>query len=118
MTIRELAVGVAVGIAAAFLRMVYIFFPMFNLLDLVVFGVAGYGVGRTRPKRRWLSFALIILPALAFIGFVLVNLGPQKVAEGVGIGHAYAAVLIPAATGIGLLVSGRGNGGLRWAGGA
>ena len=107
MKLRELAVWALVGFGAASLRVAYVFFPFTNLVDVVVFGFAGYALGRTHPTNRWVSFILVVMPAFAFIVVILTVLGPHKLSQGVGIGHLYGAVLIPLAAGLGLLAAGR-----------
>lgn len=109
MRFRDLALALAVGIVAAVLRLGYVVFPLFNVVDAVLFGAAGYGVGRTRPGSRWASFILVVLPALAFVAFVLIVVGPTKPHEGVGVGHLYAVVVIPVAAGLGFWAAGRGE---------
>ena len=109
MKLRDIVIAGLVGVGAAVLRLVCLFFPLMNLVDVVVFGLAGYGVGRTNPTRRWASFLLVVLPALACIAVMLVILGTDKLRNGVGTGHLYGALLIPVAAGVGFLAASRGE---------
>jgi hypothetical protein len=116
MTLRDVALGSCVGILAAVLRFFYMFFPLMNLLDVMVFGIAGYGMGRSSPTSKWPASILLVLPTMLLISFWLSLLGADKLRDGVGVGHLYGAVLIPLAAGLGLFLAGRqrGSSGMIW----
>lgn len=107
MKTRELVLAGAVGIGAAAFRLVYAFFPYLSVSDIVVFGVMGFGVARRNPSDKWLSYLLVVLAAMASIGFVLFVLGPSKLREGVGAGHLRGALLVPLAAALGFLLQRR-----------
>ena len=107
MKIREIVLAVSVGIAAALLRLAYLFFPYVSVADVLVFVLVGFGVARTHPSKRWGSFLLVILPTLACIGVFLALLGPAKLSSGIGTGHLRGALLVPVAASLGFLLQGR-----------
>ena len=102
---REIILAGLVGVGAALLRLVYMFVPLMNVVDVLVFGLAGYGVARTRPTRTWISFLLVVLPPLGLIAVFLAILGQQKLRDGVGTAHLYGALLVPLATGLGFFAA-------------
>ena len=78
-------------------KLVYSFFPFFNLTDVVVFGVLGGLFGYLRPAKSWrwglwLSIPTILL-CLAFVR----RLGSVNLLQGMGTGWAVSAFIIPLA---------------------
>lgn len=106
-TFRDVALASVAGVGAAALRLVLGFFPLTNLFDVVVFGLAGFGIGRTHPIKPRLSFVLLVVPTLMLLALFLVLLGPHKLRDGIGIAHLYGAVLVPLATGAGFFAGTR-----------
>jgi uncharacterized membrane protein len=86
----------AAGTAAALARFIYMFFPVVPAVDLVLFGAIGYWLGRRRPGSWVGSVLLAVAPTMACIALILRNIGPARIADGVGLWHVVAAGLIPA----------------------
>ena len=104
---RAYLIAGSVGIVAAAVRMVCTFFPYLNLVDLFVFGIAGFVAARAHASKRWLSYLLVILPSMVLIGLILGLLGSSKLREGVGAWHLRGAVIVPLAASIGFLLGRR-----------
>ena len=105
--LRDFMFAGMVGIVAAILRMVCTFFPYLNVVDMIVFGLAGFAVGRRHPPKRWLAYLLVILPSMILIGLVLGLLGTSRLREGVGARHLRGAAIVPLAASIGFLLQRR-----------
>jgi hypothetical protein len=101
MKTSDVLFALAVGVAAAVLRIACAFFPWLNVADVVVFLAAGYWVGRRRANPWWASAALLIVPSIAFMVFGLTSIGLERLREGVGVGHLYGLFLLPLSAGCG-----------------
>lgn len=90
--------AIGVGVFGAMLKVIYSFLPLFNVLDVVVFGMFGAALGRgagraSIPRALWMS-----APAMLLCAYFLARLGPANVAAGVGTGWLLSLFLIPAAS--------------------
>lgn len=97
----------AAAFGAAIARIVYFFFPGFNVMDVLVFGALAAGFAYMRPRRWWLWTIILIAPAMLFVGLTLFNLGVDNLGGGIGTGHLFSAVLIPLAAAFGGFVTAR-----------
>lgn len=92
------------GILAA-IKLVYLFFDFYNILDLVVFLAAGMTLGGKAPSnRRWLGL-LLALPAFALCLLIVINLGYSSIVNGVGTSYAVSLIVIPVSTSIGIFIN-------------
>src|SRR5688572_11776339 len=94
----------ALGLLLAVIKLGYIFFNFYNILDFVVFLVAGMMLGEKVPANRWVSGLLLSLPAFVLCLIFVINLGYSSIVNGVGTSFAVALIVIPAATCIGILI--------------
>ena len=95
------------GVVGAIVRVIYMFFPGMNVLDILVFGALAAGLAYLRPSRWWVWVILSIAPVMLFIAMTLFNLGSDSLREGVGVGHLLSALLIPIAATVGGWVAAR-----------
>lgn len=98
---------VVAAFGAVIVRLVYFFFPGFNVMDVLVFGALASGFAYMRPRRWWLSTIILIVPVMLFVGSILINLGVDNLRSGVGTGHLLSAILIPLAAALGGFVTAR-----------
>jgi hypothetical protein len=95
----------AFGFILAGIKLVYSFFSFFYLLDLIVFFSSGYLFGaKTRMGQRFLGLFLA-LPAFAMSLLFVIQNGLPSIFAGIGTSHAISLIIIPIATGIGILIS-------------
>ena len=95
----------AIGLLLALVKLIYSFFDFYNVLDIVVFLIAGFIFGGKVPPNQWPLGLLLTLPTIALCLFFVINLGYASIAKGVGTAYAIAIIVIPLATGIGLFVN-------------
>jgi hypothetical protein len=99
--------ALVVGLLIAPVKLVYSFFPFFNVTDVLVFGVLGVLFGYLRPAKSWqwglwLSIPTILL-CLAFVR----RLGSVNVLQGIGTGWAVSVLVIPLAACLGSYLGAR-----------
>lgn len=92
---KHLLLTLGVGVLAGLFRVVYVFFPGLNVMDVMVFGGLSGILASIRPRRWWFGSGLLIAPAMMFVVFTLFQLGTENLRRGIGTGHAISAVLIP-----------------------
>jgi hypothetical protein len=92
--VSAILIGLTFGALIVPFKMIYSFLPLFNLIDIAVFGVVGFLLGRW-SGRRWAAAAALALPTVLLCAYFLTRLGADLLA-GVGLGWALAAVLVPA----------------------
>jgi hypothetical protein len=93
------------GLILAAIKLVYLFFDNYNILDFVVFLAAGILLGGKNPSRRWLSGIMMALPAFTLcLSFLIVN-GYSSIVNGVGTSYAVSLIIIPLATFIGIFIN-------------
>ena len=97
----------AAGVVAALFRIVYFFFPGFNVMDVLVFCSLAAAFAYLRPRRWWLWAMGLIAPAMLFVTMTLLRLGFENLDRGIGTGHALSAVLIPVAAAVGGVLAAR-----------
>lgn len=89
------AIALSVGLLLVPLKMIYSFLPLFNLVDIAVFGLTGRYFGKRWPAAWWVTALLLSLPALGLVTLILQNLRVSDLLAGVGTGWAVSALLIP-----------------------
>ncbi len=87
----------------AIIKLVYLFFDFYNILDFVVYVIAGFALGGKIPKNRWFIGLLLALPTFAICLVFVLNLGYSQIIKGVGTSFAISLILIPLSTAIGIL---------------
>lgn len=93
----------AFGLILAGIKLVYSFFSFFYLLDFIVFLAAGYLFGAKFPLGQRFKGLFLALPAFALSLFFVTQNGLSSIFAGIGTSHAISLVVIPIATGIGIL---------------
>ena len=88
------------GLLLAPFKLLYSFFPLFNVLDLIVFAIAGLAVGR-RGAHWALAALLVSVPSMALASYFLVRLGPDQLRHGIGVGWLISLAAMPAAALVG-----------------
>lgn len=101
-----LPVAVVTGLLLAPLKVILSFFPLFNLVDVVLFLAAGVIFGRWSGRRRWALGVALSLPAALVSGYFVVRVGAGLL-EGVGLGWALSVVLVPVSALVGVHVGAR-----------
>jgi hypothetical protein len=77
--------------------LIYSFFPLFNLVDIAVFGLTGCYFGKRWPAAWRITALLLSLPALGLEVLILRNLGVSGLLAGDGTGWAVSALLVSVA---------------------
>lgn len=90
------------GLLLAPLKLIYSFFPFFNILDIVIFLGIGYVLGGKVSEDRWQWGLLLAFPAFALSAFFVTRLGIDSIVSGVGTGWAISSVLLPGASCVGI----------------
>jgi hypothetical protein len=89
-------------------RLILMFFPAFNLTEMMLFAIAAFLLAyfyRVRPT-WWV--ALLFLPVCLFVLFIIVAwLGMDNLRQGTGVGHVVSLVLIPLSAFAGAHYAGR-----------
>ncbi len=67
----------AFGLILAMIKLVYLFFNFYNILDFVVFLAAGVILSRKVSSNRWALWLLLSLPAFTLCQLLVINLGIQ-----------------------------------------
>jgi hypothetical protein len=93
------------GVALAGIKLIYLFFGINTILDIVVFLVAGFAIGRKVTENRWALTVGLSLPAFLLCLLFVIRLGYQSIIDGVGTSHAISLVVIPIATAVGVLMA-------------
>jgi hypothetical protein len=94
----------AIGLLLAMAKLIYSFFDFYNILDIVVFLIAGFIIGGKIPSNQWPLGLLLTLPTIALCLFFVINLGYSSIVKGVGTAYAVSLIVIPLAAGIGLFI--------------
>jgi hypothetical protein len=85
---------VVIGVVAAFAKLVYNFFPLSNLMDVLVFAVLATGISYFRPCNPWRWVVLSVLPTMLLIINQLQKTDIAHLRDGVGVGWVYSFPLI------------------------
>lgn len=93
--------AIGLGLVAAPLKVIYSFFPLFNLVDVGSFLAIGFLFGRWSGRNRWTWAVALALPTVLISGYFAVRVGASLL-EGVGLGWALSVVLVPASAVAGL----------------
>lgn len=97
--------ALVLGTAGAGLKLFYSFFPLFVVLDVLVFSLLGRLLGRLTRSPIWIGVAGLSLPPLLLIAYFLSRLGWTSLQQGIGMGWILSALLVPLAAGVGLYLS-------------
>ena len=100
--IRTTIIIFSIGLAIALLRIILIFFPLFNIIDVVLFGGLGYTLGKRVFSGKWTWGLLLSLPSVAMSLYIVLNIGLSSIMEGTGTGHLIALVIMPLSACIGI----------------
>ena len=99
----QIAVPLALGFMLAVFKVVYLFFDVYNVLDVVVFSIAGFVFSRNVPPNQIKLWFLLALPAVILCLFFVLRLGYTSIIQGVGTTFVVSLILIPLATFTGTL---------------
>ena len=103
-TSKTAAILLAIGFMLALIKVIYSFFDFYNVLDLVIFSIAGFAFGLRVPPNRLAFGLLLALPAFALCLFFVLMLGYSSIVQGVGTAYAISLIVIPLATFIGIII--------------
>lgn len=92
------------GLLLAGIKLVYMFFDPFGILDLPVFLTAGFLLGGKVPSNQWFWGLLLALPTFFLCLLFVMKNGYSAFISGVGTSFAISLVLVPLATGLGLWI--------------
>lgn len=81
--------------------LVLIFFPLFNVTQVIVFGAACFVLAFVLKPTSRLWVVLVIGPVWFLVFLIVLRLGLINISEGIGTGHALSLVLIPLAAWVG-----------------
>ncbi len=96
-SVRSPALVFLLGLLVAGAKLIYSFFPGFNLLDVLVFALIGWNLGRHTGSPSWLIGLGLSLPAVILSASFVARLGTAELWQGVGTGWALSILLIPLA---------------------
>ncbi|MEJ7695033.1 hypothetical protein [Daejeonella sp.] len=88
------------GFVLALIKVVYLIFDFYNVLDLVIWSFAGYAFGLKVPRQNIAPG----LPTFAICLFFVLKLGYSPLLQGVGTAYAISLIAIPLATLIGIII--------------
>ena len=94
----------AFGLMLAAIKLVYLFFDSYNILDFVAFLAAGIILGGKIPSNRLVSGLLLSLPAFILCLLFVINLGYSSIVKGIGTSYAVSLIVIPVATSLGIFI--------------
>lgn len=97
------------GLLLAGIKLVYLFFDPYGVLDLPVFLTAGFLLGGKVPSNQRFWGLLLALPTVLLCLFFVMKNGYSSILSGMGTSFAISLVLVPLATGLGLWVRKRRN---------
>ena len=83
------------GLLLGAVKLVYSFFPFFNITDLFVFGVGAFLLVRRFPVNFLVATLILCLPATAMSLYFVSGLGMERISSGVGTGWLVSAITIP-----------------------
>ena len=93
------------GLLLAIIKLVYLFFDPYNILDFIVFLAAGIMLGGKVPSNRRFLGLLLALPAFALCLFFVIRNGYSSIMHGIGTSYAISLIVIPVATSIGIFIN-------------
>lgn len=93
-----------IGFMLALIKVIYIFFDFYNILDFIIFSIAGFAFGLKVPPNRLALGLLLALQSLALCLFFVLRLGYLSIVQGVGTSYAISLIVIPMATFIGIII--------------
>lgn len=93
------ACALGLGVLLVPAQLVVIFFPAFNLVEVLLFaGAAAVLSTYFKSGSLWWA-AFLCLPVFLLVAHVVFNLlGPDNLLRGIGVGHVVSLVLIPLST--------------------
>lgn len=103
-TFKSILILSVFGLLLAFIKIIYLFFDFYNILDIVVFSIAGFALGPKVPPNRLALGGLLALPAFLLCLILVLRLGYSPLLQGVGTSYALSLILIPLATYIGIMI--------------
>lgn len=90
--------AIAIGLAVVPVKLIYSFFPLFNLIDVLLFAALGWLWGRRSASADVIQTLQFSAPAMVLCTFFLIRLGAANLMRGVGVGWFISLVIIPLAT--------------------
>lgn len=82
--------------------LVLIFFPLFNISQVLIFFAACFIIALVFKPRSWLWMILVISPVWILVLRIVLRLGLANIERGIGTGHALSLILIPLAAWAGM----------------
>lgn len=103
-----LLLALLLGLGAAGAKLLYSFFPLFNLWDVLLFALLGWSLGRRSESPGWLLVGLALgLPAALLSAYFVAQLGFPNLWQGIGTGWLLSVLLIPLAAAAGTILGRR-----------
>ncbi len=84
---------VGCGLLAA--KVVYSFFPYFNLVDIIVFATVGVALGILHKTSSLLTGIVLAIPTMILCGYFVQRLGTENIMSGIGTGWLLSILLVP-----------------------
>lgn len=107
-SLRLSATALGVGLLLVPVRVVVMFFPLFNLGEVILFGGAAALVAIRFRAAPSLWCALLVLPTFLHVLHIVVSwLGLESLRQGIGGGHVVSLMLIPVSAFAGAYYGGR-----------
>ncbi len=91
-----------VGLLLAFLKIIYLFFPLFNITDILVFFGTGYLLGKNVAGGHWLWGLVLAIPCLILDSSFVYKQGYSNIVSGIGTGFLISLFLVPISACLGI----------------
>ena len=92
------------GLLLVPVRLIVMFFPLFNVTEVLLFGGLCFLLAITFKAKSWVWALLVAAPVCLQVLLILMRLSFENLSQGVGTGHARSLFLIPLAACLGALL--------------
>jgi hypothetical protein len=96
--------ALVVGLFLVPVCLVVMFFPLFNVTEVMVFAVTCFVLALIFKPKSWLWALLVAGPTWLLVLRIVIRLGMDRISHGVGTGHAIALVAIPLSACLGAIL--------------
>jgi len=106
---KSFIICLEVGLLLAGAKILFLFFDFFIVLDLFVFFIAGFFLGKKVLGGRWLWGLIIALPSIILNSYFIFNNGFSNIFAGIGTSYLLSLLVVPFSSSLGILVAEKRN---------